>query len=1300
MRVHRVRNLIPAPKAAQQLYLVVTPTSLILDKNGNWEDGRNTISVEVWRQKGNAAPTQADMGTYSVSVFKDGSSNVSIYKPQTPSFSFQASKSDSSFDIVLKVDSVKVETLTVTVSACGQDGDPGPRGPQGGKGDDGEHAASLEIEPQLIQFNGDEAGKVDNASKGIVARMRIGGNLGLATLTEIVEATVPSGVRFASVHTVTANRNLMKGTADLSVYSGSGNAYQQSREAGQVYISGSAGTSITRDTSQSLPVSGLASCLKIVHNSTSGDYGFAQGEVLLNTGTITMSCWIKGASGTLVRILPAWQSINGQSTVIGSLDVTCTGGWQKVTCTGTVSVANVKWRIGHVYVLTPNATVYACGLKVEYGSEATAWTDVWVDDVPTLPASPHYRVGLFSDVHSDDNNNTAKWREDMRAVLNYFASQGVEFVCSCGDIGEALSTSTTNDAATGTDVSNSSLDYYDFYEVYNEFYESHHGVSGGARLMTCLGNHDFWWLKTNDGTFKSRFPENGVFPKAYTHGNDDNVNFNLKKLSWDVFLGDESDIVFFEFDGVWNQRLGGKGRTGVSKTSYYTIKHGDIFVFLSLNYGETKSLYGYSSQAFNMLDYSNKYTAAIIDKAKEAGYNQAVDGAYDYQFYDPNTLTWLWDILENNKNNTTRIFVFTHHFLPHKTGNNQPGKTGNWYSKDRVYPYTGNPGSTTTAGANTLVGLQMYFINWLNNKYRNVMWFNGHTHTNWDAKSIDPYINFCGYDFDIVKPTETWNNRFYTRQSDTPKGKAAWNVHLPSLSRPESITNGRQNDACECAVLDVYSSYIVVRGISFNISGGTYTPVEKTRLIVRTSDNEGWIDGSGDSDGGETVSTVTVESPMTISGNTASGSITADGAKAAIDGVLKLTLRGTYGGKQYTASGNATINVVPAPSGGKPGQAGETDKVLNSVVYYFRWQYPTPPGAPTSKADADSLSTPWASSIVHPVMSMPYVWKCTITQYSVSGWVVGAVELAEVYQPQTRILTRVDWETLYRNSRSFYKGDPGEPYRDLYLDVEKTVFLAAKRTAVASDTSDPLGELRSTYWEEGSFVASLGVGLLAVLKAHVEELVVRRLETVKNENGLYTTIEGGMMRVMDAASGQSAEFGIDENGSLKLNFLKDGNLLAAYGPDDVLKYVDGGASSYVSKICPYSSESFAGTTKINLAASAKTLYLFKEGVKILTTNNEKVYRISNSKTPSIYNGKYFAEQYSESVLSNGRGVYTADGYYLFTKGVQRPDGNKEAVEKYIKDGAIQSSRRIVYSEYTNEHGFVLDSNTELIEKYV
>lgn len=171
------------------------------------------------------------------------------------------------------------------------------------------------------------------------------------------------------VYTYTApekGRNLMRGTEDLSPKGNSTTSWSQ----GGIYFSGSGGT-VTRDTTQTLPIEGVQSCVNITSTSSmSSQVGFAQGEIPLHTGKITMSCWIKGENGVKVNLQPAWHTSYGGTS---STQITLTSSeWTKVSWTGNIGTAG-NWRIGYVYLQTKSKTIYVTGMKVEYGEDATDW---------------------------------------------------------------------------------------------------------------------------------------------------------------------------------------------------------------------------------------------------------------------------------------------------------------------------------------------------------------------------------------------------------------------------------------------------------------------------------------------------------------------------------------------------------------------------------------------------------------------------------------------------------------------------------------------------------------------------------------------------------------------------------------------------------------------------------------------------------------------------------------------------------------------------------------------------------------
>lgn len=161
-------------------------------------------------------------------------------------------------------------------------------------------------------------------------------------------------------------RNLMRGTEDLDKKGNSTTSWG----LGGVYLSGSGGT-VTRDTSQTLPIVGVKSSIKVVNTNTS-QIGFAQGELTLHTGKIIMSCWVKGASGNKIMLQPAWNSATSQGTAIKTWTLTDSN-WTRIWCAGEITTEASTWRIGYVYSQTNGSTVYVTGLKVEYGDTMTEW---------------------------------------------------------------------------------------------------------------------------------------------------------------------------------------------------------------------------------------------------------------------------------------------------------------------------------------------------------------------------------------------------------------------------------------------------------------------------------------------------------------------------------------------------------------------------------------------------------------------------------------------------------------------------------------------------------------------------------------------------------------------------------------------------------------------------------------------------------------------------------------------------------------------------------------------------------------
>ena len=430
-----------------------------------------------------------------------------------------------------------------------------------------------------------------------------------------------------------------------------------------------------------------------------------------------------------------------------------------------------------------------------------------------------YKVGLISDIHFQ-SDASSKFEQDLQEAITKFNNEGVSFIACCGDIPN------TPNTTPGADINS---DYESFKNCYNTYGWKN---GSGLRLFSCLGNHDSQFFYPKDGT-----------------GIDQHIN--KMKPYFINFDGEDEygDLKFFEYNGQWNKQHFGN-RTSRSKLSYYYVhpNTGDIHIILSLDYGDDThpNASGFMTQAFNKLDYSDSYVIRMKNyvETSEANlpnnlkYKQSTEGNFDYQYYNPNSLIWLWDILENNKNK--RIFIYTHHFLTHKVGNSTSYYGAYFYTEKRIYPYSnkdsiitkggGIAANTTKSGATSLTGLEFHFINCLNNNYKNVFWFSGHSHSSWNCDKIDPYINFCNKDFEYIYPTgqEKYTNdsadsysgstQLYSRLNDVSiKENTGWNIHLPSLSRPQDISKsyneGKMNNASEAAILEIYEHGIHIRPI-------------------------------------------------------------------------------------------------------------------------------------------------------------------------------------------------------------------------------------------------------------------------------------------------------------------------------------------------------------------------------------------------------------------------------------------------------------------------------------------------------
>lgn len=203
-------------------------------------------------------------------------------------------------------------------------------------------------------------------------------------------------------------RNLMRGTEDLAMKGNSTTSWS----LGGVYLSGSGGT-VTRDTSQTLPIVGVKSSIKIANTSTAR-IGFAQGELTLHTGKMLMSCWVKGDIGTRFSMQVAFDQATKRGT--GSISKTiATTEWTKYVISTNAIYDGTRWCIGYLYNETNGSTIYVTGLKVEYGDVATDWNKAPEDynhtDIRVVESAGENGVSVYLEspvtLFTQDINNTS-----------------------------------------------------------------------------------------------------------------------------------------------------------------------------------------------------------------------------------------------------------------------------------------------------------------------------------------------------------------------------------------------------------------------------------------------------------------------------------------------------------------------------------------------------------------------------------------------------------------------------------------------------------------------------------------------------------------------------------------------------------------------------------------------------------------------------------------------------------------------------------------------------------------------------
>lgn len=151
-------------------------------------------------------------------------------------------------------------------------------------------------------------------------------------------------------------------------------------------------------------------------------------------------------------------------------------------------------------------------------------------------------------------------------------------------------------------------------------------------------------------------------------------------------------------------------------------------------------------------------------------------------------LVWLESKLEEYRND--RCFIFTHLFFPDRAGN-----------MNGVYP-----------SGNWLSGEQLERLQAMCDRYRNSIWFSGHSHWEWCLQKYQDRAN-------IYRGT--------TGMTPT----SGWCVHIPSCGVPRTSDGSSRSDVkagSEGALVEVYKDHIDILGIEF--ISGKYLPIATYRL--------------------------------------------------------------------------------------------------------------------------------------------------------------------------------------------------------------------------------------------------------------------------------------------------------------------------------------------------------------------------------------------------------------------------------------------------------------------------------------
>lgn len=582
---------------------------------------------------------------------------------------------------------------------------------------------------------------------------------------------------------------------------------------------------------------------------------------------------LKAKAGEKIRIVcafdqPAYASVNERRDVKGYQNVIRTS--EKVL--GIDIMAEVHEDTTDFIVLTDSSCVPHLA---DNQNTVAAWYHVAVGDDGQEEdlGEFQYKVGLVSDLHICKANNGDKdnwWDEDdFKAAMNIFAAdKDVKFIAACGDIAE----SQTNNAAKYPD-STCEADYKEFIDIFDVKYWQKQGL----RFFSPLGNHDFYGIfesrkgdtitgKKNSETTSGYNASVNTRINSWASGQHVNaIVSGRSRIVFDLENGKhtvqgQADMNFFAYNAyvdiyakqagytgasIWDSKKGGisdeailltksyvnshwdeckdhlsgwqggslHGRNGYSKLNYYLKKDNNLYVFLSVDYGD--DVWGVNDKWHDRmihartiinLDTDDPFVRRMKEYVGATEYGKD-DEPYNYQYYSPNTLIWLKELVESNPDK--KIFVFTHHYVPSIVGNSIGiPHDGAWQYAD-IHKNGELTADGLNVGSNCLTGIEYWFIDMLLSQHHNVIWFSGHSHISWESPN-----HIDNHNYNIVDP-ELQDAYVYTKFDNEIVDYMGYCVSLPSLSKPRTVSGSESQrlyaDA-EITMMEVYEHGVKIKG--------------------------------------------------------------------------------------------------------------------------------------------------------------------------------------------------------------------------------------------------------------------------------------------------------------------------------------------------------------------------------------------------------------------------------------------------------------------------------------------------------